>query len=136
MKIKVLLIDDDQVSLLITKKYLVGQGIHDLVDDLTLFTKAEEALNLLIEAKNTQEQAIFWILLDVNMPGMNGWDFLDEMGRNELNHLVKIVMLTSSISEVDRDKAKSYSSVFGYFTKPMSQEKCEKFNALVQEKDI
>ena len=135
MKTKVLLIDDDQVSLLIAKKYLIGHGINELVEDLTLFTKAEDALKLLTEAKTTQEDFIFWILLDVNMPGMNGWDFLDRVETNELNNIVKVVMLTSSISEVDSNKANSYSSVHGYFSKPMTQEKCQKFKALIQEKE-
>jgi len=65
------------------------------------------------------------ILLDINMPVMDGYQFLDaydqldeEMKANQI-----IVMLTTSISEIDIDKAKGYKYIKGYYFKPLDEEK-------------
>lgn len=132
MKINLLLIDDDQISLLIAKKYLVDQGINNLVEDLILFTNANDAVELLLKSISSENQDIFWILLDINMPFMNGWEFLKLVENKKLQSKVKVVMLTSSISEVDIKTADSFDNVYGYFPKPMNQEKCEDFKVLIQ----
>ena len=134
MKIKLLLIDDDRVSLLIAKKYLTDYGIKELVEELIAFTEAGEALNFLKMTKADQAQCLFWILLDVNMPSINGWEFLKLVEKNNLKHLVKVVMLTSSISAVDKKTANSFDTVYGFFTKPLDLKKCAELKALIMEK--
>ncbi|WP_425639033.1 response regulator [Algoriphagus yeomjeoni] len=134
MKIKLLLIDDDRISLLIAKKYLTNHGIKELVEEIIAFTEAEDALKLLKQTKSNQDQNLFWILLDINMPNINGWEFLKLVEKNKLKNLLKVVMLTSSISEVDKSMATSFDMVHGFFTKPLTQEKCEEFKALINRK--
>lgn len=62
------------------------------------------------------------ILLDINMPGMNGWEFLEEYGRlsKELQGQAIIIMLTTSDNSTDMEKAKKYSMITDYITKPLT----------------
>jgi CheY-like chemotaxis protein len=63
------------------------------------------------------------IFLDINMPGMNGWEFLKEyslLDEDTKNGAI-IIMLTTSSNADDRAKAKTYDLVFDYITKPLTK---------------
>ena len=64
------------------------------------------------------------IFLDINMPGMNGWEFLEEYGRldKEMQSRVIIIMLTTSDNPDDLAKAKKCAFVSDYITKPLTEE--------------
>lgn len=64
------------------------------------------------------------LLLDLYMPGMDGWEFLDVYQNypDQIKQQIKILILTSSISDEDKAKAKKYSCVSGYLIKPFSAE--------------
>jgi CheY-like chemotaxis protein len=66
-----------------------------------------------------------YILLDINMPIMNGWDFLDEYKRLSIDPLgkTKIYIISSSVFSNDINKAKSYNLVKSFISKPLSVEK-------------
>jgi CheY-like chemotaxis protein len=67
------------------------------------------------------------ILLDINMPGMNGWEFLEEYNKLEKqfqSHAI-VVMLTTSGNPDDKMKAKLFSSVSDFKTKPLTKEMLE-----------
>ncbi len=68
------------------------------------------------------------ILLDINMPGMNGFEFVEKF--SELEYSTKIIMLSSSEQTKDRDKALSYSCVEDYILKPLSEEKIRKIQKM------
>ena len=61
------------------------------------------------------------ILLDLNMPVMDGWEFLDAFAALHLPKRVCICVLTSSIHPEDLEKSQSYEEVKGYFTKPLDE---------------
>ena len=61
------------------------------------------------------------IFLDLNMPKINGWDFLEKMAADKLQY--KVIILTSSVSTFDHDKAKDYSNVLECVEKPIKKEK-------------
>lgn len=67
------------------------------------------------------------IFLDINMPGMNGWEFLIEYDKlpDELKTKVIVVMLTTSANPDDIEKAKAISSVTDFKTKPLTEEMLE-----------
>ena len=64
------------------------------------------------------------IFLDINMPGMNGWEFLEayEKLEDELKSRMVIIMLTTSLSLDDRERAERYASIDEYRNKPLSEE--------------
>jgi CheY-like chemotaxis protein len=86
-----------------------------------------EALDYLKSKKvipNMQPDLIF---LDINMPGMNGWEFLKEYNQLDikLHSEVIIIMLTTSDNPDDEAKAKTWDFVSDYITKPLTKEKME-----------
>lgn len=62
------------------------------------------------------------ILLDLNMPVMDGWEFLDAFSALVLHKRVRVCVLTSSIHPDDIEKSKTYKEVEGYFPKPLDEE--------------
>ncbi|HEX8356176.1 MAG TPA: response regulator, partial [Segetibacter sp.] len=74
-----------------------------------------------IKEKGIIPQIIF---LDINMPVMNGWDFLEEFEkvRNEYVQLPRIYLLSSTVDPEDYRKAKKFSLVENFISKPLSRE--------------
>ena len=79
------------------------------------------------------------IFLDINMPAMNGWDFLDQYEKIEglKDREIVLIMLSSSMYVDDINRAKTYPSVSDYITKPLTaahlQQIVEKFFATKEE---
>ena len=83
-----------------------------------------EALEYLKSAKENNDLLPDLIFLDINMPGMNGWEFLQEYEEldDELKSKVVIIMITTSDNEDDVARAKAWRFVSDYFTKPLTKE--------------
>ena len=113
----IILIDDDPINNLINKRLISKMDLADQVEE---FLEAEKALER-IEKLNIDENTL--ILLDINMPVMNGWDFLNEYLKVFQSRKDRIVMLSSSINFQDRQKAKQYSCVEGFIEKPLTPDK-------------
>lgn len=109
------LIDDDEIQNLINTRVIsvVSDGI-----EVKAFTSAENALANL---KSKQDGLPDMIFLDINMPKMNGWDFLDAYESEE--NKVKVYMLSSSINNKDIQKSETYDIVNGFICKPLVVEK-------------
>ncbi len=90
-------------------------------------TSVQDALDYLKWSKASGEipEVIF---LDLNMPEMDGWDFIDAFKKLNLSD-TKVVILTSSISANDKNKAHSYSEISAYIAKPLSPEVLEEVYA-------
>jgi CheY-like chemotaxis protein len=118
---KVLLIDDDPINNLLTTRIIE----RHMELNVTVYDDAGAALQWLTDLPADEFPA--WIFLDVNMPEMDGWDFLDEL--NLLPGLVrdrcKIIMLTSSIDIDDINKAGTYATVHDFISKPLTTEKLD-----------
>lgn len=118
----VLLVDDDEPTNFIHKKILQLSG---LVDNVHVAQGGQEALEYLgINGKHDQGTSLPDIIfLDINMPAMDGWEFLVQF--DKLKHLKKeniiIVMLTTSLNPDDEIKAKGIKEVFGYRNKPLTK---------------
>lgn len=116
----VILIDDQPITNFITRKLLQIEGITIPIKD---FTNPVIALEMLLEQKEQNNM----IILDLNMPEMSGWEFLDELVLN--NYAPNIVILTSSTSEIDREKAKEYSFIKDFLIKPLNKNKVSELYA-------
>ncbi|MFD2037389.1 response regulator [Belliella marina] len=113
----IILIDDDPINNLINKRLISKMNIADQIEE---FLEAEKALER-IEQLSIEDNTL--ILLDINMPVMNGWDFLNEYLKVFEGRKDRIVMLSSSINFQDRQKAKQYSCVEGFIEKPLTPDK-------------
>lgn len=107
------LVDDDEVYQYITTTYI---NIANVTKNVDSFTNAEEALEQL---KKGQFPDI--ILLDINMPVMDGWTFMDEYLKikSDIDHSINIFLVTSSVDTKDKDKAKGYEDIRDFIVKPV-----------------
>jgi len=120
--VDVLILDDDDVSNFIYKKIIESSGI---ASNIITFQKGRLALEYLEEKAKNQQDFPDMIFIDINMPVMNGWDFLDEYQEKVASHIDKFVfisMLSSSVYKEDIQKAKGYDVVNEYISKPLTQE--------------
>ncbi len=113
----ILIIDDDPISIVILKKNL---ELAEVNQKTTTFKNGWEALNFLKKENKQIEKYI--IFLDINMPKMNGWEFL-EKANTILNHNNSIIyLLSSSLNKHDKDKANNYPLIKQYLAKPITKE--------------
>lgn len=112
------IIDDDQVYVFAVKKMIMG---HHFCKEVITFKNGEEALQFLHEKMKDPQSLPEVIMVDINMPVMDGWEFLDEFIKlmPSLPRKVTIYMISSSISQVDIERAKQYSEVRDYIIKPL-----------------
>ena len=114
-----LLIDDDDIFNFLNKKVLEKSGQSNAI---TIHTSAREGLDYLSSIMDSEEKWPQVILLDIRMPGMDGFEFLDVLKNLDEKFLkqVKVFMLTSSIDDRDKRKSEIFPFVYGYFSKPLS----------------
>lgn len=113
----IFLVDDDPINNLINKRLLGKVGISNQIIE---FLEGEEAL-IQIETLPSENQIL--IFLDINMPVLNGWEFIEKYKEIYPNRQDKIVILSSSIDYQDRQKAKEYQIVSGFLEKPLTLDK-------------
>lgn len=118
---KVLIIDDDSVNNFLCERIIKLANFSEEVNTFFNSDTAIEFLKLNADNPSDLPEVIF---LDINMPIKSGWDFLNDFDfiKSTLKKEVKIFMLSSSVYEEDVKKAKSYSTVTDYITKPLSIE--------------
>ncbi len=116
---RIMLIDDDEGNNFYNK-FILREV--DASEEIVVFQNGIDALNYL-----NQKHLVNLILLDVNMPKMNGWEFLDEYEKLDQTSKdsIIVVMLTSSINPDDQQRAQSYSTVRKFMNKPIEPEMVE-----------
>jgi CheY-like chemotaxis protein len=116
------LIDDDSLTLRLTTMLAKRTSF---CSSLLPFSNAKIALELLQKNAKNNPELPDCILLDLNMPKMNGWEFLDAMENLNITKDIYIFIMTSSIELADIEKSKKYFSVKDYIEKPISIEKLD-----------
>jgi CheY-like chemotaxis protein len=132
--VSILLVDDDEINNFISIK-LIKKAIADA--NITACLNGRFAIDELSRIQKTDPAKLpDFILLDINMPIMNGWEFLDEYKRLHIDPAgkSKIYIISSSVFSNDISKARSYPLVKNFVSKPLSVEKIKEM--LTGEEDI
>lgn len=116
----VILVDDDPVF-----KYISAKMIEKVRPGFRIksFSQGKVALNFLRE--NYTDEYYYYILLDINMPVMDGWKFLEAIEDIDFikTENVSIHIVSSSVDDSDIEKSKKYDLVQGFLHKPLSADR-------------
>lgn len=126
--IHICLIDDDEIQNFINEK-IIQRFIPS--SQVTKFLNGQAAIDDIKSGKLKPDV----ILLDINMPMMNGWDFMDIVEGEQLlaGKQTKIYILSSSKDPSDIEKMKEYSSLLGFFHKPLTQTNLQSLIEAIQQ---
>lgn len=130
-KFELMLIDDDEIFLMLNGLELQRSGFYDAPQKFSL---CEEAIDHL-KATDQPDRNIL-LFLDINMPVLDGWDFLTVLRRYHLKSNIKVVMLAASVDPRDQMKAKSFKEVVAYFEKPLTKSSLEKLRDMSEMRDF
>jgi CheY-like chemotaxis protein len=116
-----MLIDDDKSDNFFHEREIRKS---DLSTSVIIIDSAIDALKYLKSMKEKKDLQPDLIFLDINMPRMNGWEFLLEFSQLDraIQSNTMIMILTTSNNVTDRFRAKAWSFVSGYLTKPLTRE--------------
>ena len=126
----VMLVDDNEIDNLINQKMIEAAGISE---HIFVHSGAKSAIEFLKNIEKLTKGPVDMylpevIFLDIDMPLMDGFQFLDEFEKlsDSIKNRCKIVMLTSSLNPQDMNKAKKNQYVLKYLNKPLTQENLKK----------
>ncbi|MCY1528182.1 Regulator of RpoS [compost metagenome] len=119
-KLHLLVIDDDDINIFIIKK-IVEKTAFNI--DMVSRSNGQLAIDYLRETQDQNQPLPRLILIDINMPVMNGWEFIEAYETLNIEQQVDMYILSSSVYENDIEKTKSYKSVKGFISKPLSMER-------------
>ena len=122
------IIDDDKltvklISILVYK--------NKFCEEIQSFDNAQHAIDKLKQNASNNGVLPDAILLDLNMPAMDGWQFLDEFMLLPIKKEISIFIMTSSIDPVDIEMAKKYKIVKDYVEKPITSKKLDLLSNLI-----
>lgn len=126
----ILCVDDDPITLMLSKMVIKKAAF---ANEIITAQNGEEALNYFDELRlnNLGSEIKRYpqlILLDLNMPVMGGWEFLDHFSQDEYASVFKkckVLVLSSTIDPEDIKKAKNYPMVLNFLSKPITKEMLE-----------
>jgi len=119
-KIKLLVIDDDDINIFIIKKIVEKTGFDV---DMAAKNNGQLAIDYLKNLLAENSPLPDLILIDINMPILNGWEFIEAYETLAITGKIDMYMLSSSVYENDIEKAKGYRTVKGFISKPLSIER-------------
>lgn len=116
----VCIVDDDELFQFVMRQHF---DRLELVDRIIKFTDGEQALNFIKSHLDHPDELPDLILLDVNMPYMDGWQFMTEFVKLSLpsEKHIRIYILTSSTHESDIQRAREFPTLSGYLVKPIGK---------------
>ncbi len=122
----VMLIDDDVIT-----NYLNSELIHEMniAKHVVVCYDGDEAINYLRMYQNppVEDKSVTLIFLDINMPGIDGFEFLEQLDQSQLLDKIDVVLLTTSDNPNDVRKTEQFK-IRGYLNKPLT---AEKINSIV-----
>ena len=126
-----MLIDDNKIDTFVNEKII---KIASFASELLVMNSAMEALTYIKDRQHIPDQIPDVLFLDLNMPVMNGFRFLEEFSKLSQTVLEKskVFVLSSSDSVRDKEMAMGYANVIGYLSKPLSTEKLELMKKMME----
>lgn len=117
---QIIIVDDDPVN-----NFLCKQMIRQVMPDVTIkdFTLPEDGLTYVHSiTDNTIPEKNILLLLDINMPTMSGWEFMDSFAAlpDTVKSLFRIHILSSSVDPSDKNRASTNQYILGFIEKPLS----------------
>lgn len=119
--IGLLLVDDDDATNFI-HKYVIEEA--EFAENIKVVENGKEALDYLISTNESGYLRPNLIFLDINMPVMDGWEFLKhykQLGKDQQGHMM-VVMITTSLNPDDKDYAESTGAIDHFMSKPLTVE--------------
>lgn len=112
-------IDDDAIYQIIVNKIIQRSEMFSVI---SAFKNGKDAIEALQNSLGNIELLPDIVLLDINMPIMDGWEFMEEMGqlKPQINKQIIIYIVSSSIAAEDKNKSKTYPDILGYLSKPIT----------------
>lgn len=125
----ILCVDDDPITLMLCKMVINKASFSNKI---ITAKNGEEALNYFKTINDNEKPQL--IFLDLNMPVMGGWEFLDCFSTADYSeyNTIKVIILSSTIDPEDLEKAKKYPMVIDFLSKPISKEMLEYVKTKIQ----
>jgi len=124
---QILCIDDDPITLMLSKKVIARSGF---TNEIVTAQNGEEALSYFNTLKYNKDQSVKkpqLIFLDLNMPVMGGWEFLDHFITSDYDEFnsTNVIVLSSTINPEDLAKSKKYPIIIDFLSKPITLQMIE-----------
>ncbi len=115
----ILFIDDDKVTNFYNRKIV---NKYKKVKNVISVDSGKSALEYLLNAETNASSIPDLIFLDINMPGMSGWEFIEEYKKIDpkITKNIKVILLTTSSNNEDYERSKQIEIIDGYINKPLS----------------
>ena len=124
---KILCVDDDPITLMLCRKVVERVGFAKEIITAKHGLEAIEYFDNLFEESKVNDSIVYpkLVLLDLNMPVLDGWEFLEQLLLLPDFHSLKckVIMLSSSIDIADIQKSVSYSLITNFISKPLTHDK-------------
>jgi CheY-like chemotaxis protein len=116
---KVMIIDDNEIDIFIASKMILK---HSLAEKIIKYNNAKDALDYLIKNQSDIKELPEIILLDINMPLMTGFEFIDiyEKLDSNLKSHCKVYIVSSTIDKDDIERARSNKNIVAFQVKPVT----------------
>ena len=121
---RILLVDDDDINNFLSEEII---GHYSPGSKITSAKTVTQALEFLQERNATQQPLPDIIMVDINMPWLNGWDFIEQFESLDITgrEKIKLYIYTSSVYFKDIERGRSYASVRNILSKPLTDEMLE-----------